>query len=255
MAGFALLLALPVAAQQQDNTAPPPPGQSTSAAQKKDAQQKNQQQKKPSTAEQNPFPEAQSEQAAHQGQQQDQSAPAAQQDEPAAPQAAEKGAGKKPSAADQNPFPEAQSEKAAQKAGQQPSQPSASGNGQPDHDYSSSQDQLKGLDLTGASDSHTTDGAGGTILSPELGRKDTKVGEFYLHTGDYKGAYNRFVEATRVDPCNAQAVFDLAEAARHLNHRDEAVRNYRLYLSALPDGPRAKDARKALKDLGAPPNS
>jgi Flp pilus assembly protein TadD len=78
---------------------------------------------------------------------------------------------------------------------------------------------------------------------------------FYLKTGNYQGAYDRLREAARVDPTNADAVFGLAEAARHLNRRDEAIRNYQLYLSALPDGPRAKDARKGLKELGVKPNS
>jgi Tfp pilus assembly protein PilF len=78
---------------------------------------------------------------------------------------------------------------------------------------------------------------------------------FYLKTGDFKGAYDRFSEASRIDPSNADAVFGLAESARHLNLRDEAIRNYRLYLSALPDGPRAKAARKGLRDLGASPDS
>lgn len=261
----ALLLTFPVAAQQQDNSQQTQ--SSNSAAQKKNDQQGNQQQKKNQQSgkaadRQNAFPEAQSEQAPHEAQQDNGSAqqqdknnsqqePAAPQ--PATPQSAPGAQPKKPSSADANPFPEAESEKAAHQAEQQPSSPGS--NAPQSDDYSSSQDRLKGLDLTGLGDTRTADGAGGTILSPELGRKDTKVGEFYLHSGDYKGAYDRFAEATKVDPGNAQAVFDLAEAARHLNHRDEAVRNYRLYLSALPDGPRSKDARKALKDLGAQPNS
>ena len=255
----ALLLAMSLTAQQQDNNSAPPPqqNQSNTADQKKtdqqkSGQQKSDQQKKRSAAEDNPFPESQSEKAAQQDQSKDSSVPMSPQDEPAAPQPAANG--KKPSAAEDNPFPESKSEKAAHQAEPAPSSAPNSGT-QPDQDYSSSQTKLKGMDLSGASDARIADGAGGTIESPELGRKDTKVGEFYLHTGDYKGAYSRFVEATKVDPGNAQAVFDLAEAARHLNNRVEAVRNYQLYLSAVPDGPHSKDARKALKDLGVQPNS
>ena len=261
IAAGVFLLAMSLAAQQQDNTSAPPQQQSQSRAadqkkqdQKKTDQKKTDQQKKPSAADANPFPEAQSEKAADPGQQKDNSAPA--QNEPAAPQPAANGQQRKPSAAEDNPFPESESEKAAHQAAPQSSPSSApKGETQPDQDYSSSQTKLKGMDLSGEGDSRIADGAGGTIESPELGRKDTKVGEFYLHTGDYKGAYSRFVEATKVDPANAQAVFDLAEAARHLNNRAEAVRNYQLYLSAVPDGPRSKDARKALKDLGVEPNS
>lgn len=261
IAAGVFLLAMSLAAQQQDNTSAPPQQQSQSSAadkknqdKKKPDQQKPDQPKKPSAAAQNPFPEARSEKAADQDQQKDNSAPA--QNEPAAPQPAANGQQRKPSAAEDNPFPESESEKAAHQAEPQPSPAPAPNSGkQSDQDYSSSQTKVKGLDLSGDNDSRIADGAGGTILSPELGRKDTKVGEFYLHSGDYKGAYGRFVEATKVDPGNAQAVFDLAEAARHLNNRPEAVRNYQLYLSAVPDGPHSKDARKALKDLGVQPNS
>ena len=236
----ALLLALPIAAQHQDPSAPAP-RQNSSAKQKKQDQQP---QKKPSTAQQNPFPEAQSEAAARQAQQQqDQSAP------PPAPVPHEADAPKpkpsddgKSSEADQNPFPEDQSRKAAQQD-QQGHQLS------PSPGYSSSQTGLQGLDIPKTNDEAHN------IHNSSLGNKDTQVGMFYLKTGNFRGAYDRLAEATRVDPTNADAVFGLAEAARHLNLRDEAIRNYKLYLSALPDGSRAKDARKALKELGVPPNS
>lgn len=238
MAACVVLLAMPLAAQQQDSTTPPPKQQkssSSSSAQKKATPSA----KKPSAAEQNPFPEAQSEAAErkeqqdHQQQDQDvtPSAPAPQQpDEP------------KPKSADQNPFPEEQSQKAAHQDQQQGSSSSSPG-------YSSSQSGLQGLDIP------ETNRDARAVREPNLGKKDTEVGMFYLKTADYKGAYERFIEATRIDPTNADAVFGLAESARHLDHRDEAIRNYRLYLSALPDGPKAKEARKGLKDLGVSPNS
>ncbi|HEV2276754.1 MAG TPA: tetratricopeptide repeat protein [Acidobacteriaceae bacterium] len=232
-----VLLALPLAAQQQDQSAPPAQ-QNSSSSQKKNDQQHSPH--KPSTSEQNPFPEAQSEAAARKAQQDQQqeqdatpSAPAPQQPEQARP--------KSPSA-EQNPFPQEKSEKAAGQ-GQQPGSSSSSPS------YSSSQSGLKGLDIP------ETNSEAQSILGPKLGKKDVQVGMFYLKTGDFKGAYDRFSEASRIDPSNADAVFGLAESARHLNLRDEAIRNYRLYLSALPDGPRAKAARKGLKDLGAGPDS
>jgi tetratricopeptide (TPR) repeat protein len=242
-------LALPVAAQQQENSAPPPPQNppaSTSSTNQKPAtaadpktagQKPAQPQKKPSTSEQNPFPEAQSEAAAHQTQQpSDGSTPQA-----PTPEAGDKAAGDKQG--DSNPFPETQSEKAA-KQDRQPSS-GAAPEDKPDENSSSSQISPKLLDIPGDKDANNA-----AVESPQLAVKDTQVGTFYLKTGDYKGAYDRFVEATRVDPGNADAVFGLAESARRLNHRDEAIRNYRLYLSALPDGPRAKEARKALKEMG-----
>lgn len=245
IAGTVLLLVLPLAAQQQDNATPPPQqNQSAPAGNgKKDDQSKAQQQKKP-TGESNPFPEAASEAAAHKAQQQNDTPSAPQPNDPPGASPSKK----HPSTADENPFPEAASEAAAHKAEQQESDspPAPSGKGNSDQDYSSSHVTLKGLDPS------TESRPAEPTLNPDLGRKDTKVGVFYLQSGDYKGAYDRFLEATQVDPGNAEAVFGLAEAARHLNRPDEAAQNYRLYLSALPDGPKAKDARKALKAMGAP---
>ncbi len=250
------MLALPVAGQQQESSAPASqsPSDSGSGQKKSAKQQKNTEQKRPSSAEQNPFPEAASEKAAQQAQRQENPSSSTEPNAPAPQQ-------KKKSTAEQNPFPETQSEKAARQDQQEPEeeqkdqQQAPSPGPESSQPYSSSQDALKGLDLPGSNDSPSADGAGGTILNPDLARKDTKVGQFYLQTGDYQGAYDRFFEATRVDPTNANAVFGLAEASRHLNDRDQAIRNYRLYLSALPDGPHAKEARKALKDMGIEPKS
>ena len=236
VAATAILLAMPLAAQQQDSssTTPPPQHNAPAAGQKKSGQQSSAH--KPSSADQNPFPEAESEAAARKAQQdQNQNQNAT----PSSPPAQPSDPAKTPEA-EQNRFPQEQSQKAAQKDQQQ------SGSGQ---DYSSSQSGLKGLDIPESNRDARA------VQDPNLGKKDTQVGLFYLKTGDYKGAYERFTEATQLDPGNADAVFGLAESARHLDRRDEAIRNYQLYLSALPDGPRAKAVRKALKDLGATPHS
>jgi len=247
----ALAAALPLAAQQQSNATPQQQDQNPPSAPA--PQKASPPQKKKSETEQNPFPEAQSEQAAHQPQQDSTPSNPPAQNAPDAPQPATRD-GK---TADRNPFPETQSENAQRsrdqgenaepKDGQNP-EPNA---GKSSQDYSSS--HLKLLDLPGDGANPDTEGANGH--NPTLATKDTQVGLFYLKTGDYKGAYNRFAEATKADPGNADAVFGLAESARRLNERAEAVRNYQLYLSALPDGPHAKDSRKALKDLGVKPNS
>jgi len=242
IAATAILLAVPLAAQQQDSSSTTPPAQhnAPAAGQKKSGQQSTAH--KPSSAEQNPFPEAESEAAARKAQQeqdQNQNQNQNQNATPSSPPAQPSDPAKAPEA-EQNRFPQEQSQKAAQKD-QQPS-----GSGQ---DYSSSQSGLKGLDIPESNRDARA------VQDPNLGKKDTQVGLFYLKTGDYKGAYERFTEATQLDPGNADAVFGLAESARHLDRRDEAIRNYQLYLSALPDGPRAKAVRKALKDLGVTPHS
>lgn len=228
-----LLLAFPLAAQQQDNAAPPPQNPPPAANQKKD-------QKKPSTAQQNPFPEAQSEAAAQKQQPEDES------ESPSAP-APQNPQNKRPTTADQNPFPEAQSEKAAHPDEQQNgAAPGESGN---NGDFSSS--HVKGLQAPEEGPSTAPPSAHG--YNPGLAKSDTKVGIFYLQTGDFKGAYERFIEATQSDPGNAEAVYGLAESAWRLNKRDEALRNFRLYLSALPDGPHAKEIRKDMKKMGVEP--
>lgn len=250
IAGSLLLLALPLAAQQQDSSASGSSSSQQSQSSAGNSQQKSQSgsaatpkkdngqksaPKPASKSEQNSFPEAQSEKAAQQQQQQE-SAPSA-----PAPQTAQPR--KSSSTADQNPFPEQQSEKAAEKA-QQDQQKG-------DQDYSSSSSGVKGLNLPAEAKPLAAGAPGNSGFSPDLARKDVKVGNFYLQTGDFKGAYDRFLEATQVNPGSADAVYGLAEAARHLNKREMAIQYYQLYLAALPDGPRAKDARKSLKELGA----
>ncbi|MBV8631248.1 MAG: tetratricopeptide repeat protein [Silvibacterium sp.] len=181
----------------------------------------------------------------------------------------EKAPPKHHSTADDNPFPEDISKKAADAAGDPspaasssapPSAPPASPNPASDKsastgEHSSSGDSssrtgLHALDDADNPESRISDGAGGYIYNPKLAAQDVKVGGFYLDTGDYKGAYARFREATKVDPGNADAVFGLAEAARALKYTSEAAENYKLYLDAVPNGSKAKAARKALAALG-----
>ena len=235
------LLAFPLLAQQQENSAPPP--NAPAPAQKKADSQKAPPKK--SEAEQNPFPLAQSE-AAAQGTQQGNAPAAAPQPHTSTPSGQAR-----PSTAGQNPFPESQSQAAARREQQADHPAPAPATEKPGStgDFSSSQLQLQSL---APGDTENKDGI---TVSAALGKQDTQVGLFYLQTGDYKGAYDRFFEATHADPGNADAVYGLADAARHLNRREEALRYYRLYLSALPDGPRAKDVRKALKEMGASPHS
>ncbi|HZZ41269.1 MAG TPA: hypothetical protein VFE06_19175 [Acidobacteriaceae bacterium] len=246
IAGTALLLTLPIAAQQQDNSAPPPQQQQPQTGTKG---QQNKTDKKKSGDQANPFPETQSEKAAQQqNQQQDSNVPAAPQPATQTDQAVP---GKKSPTADQNPFPEAESEKAAQQEKSPP--PDAPG----DQDYSSSQVHLKGMDVAPAVGDDTAPIQASSPLpyDPKLAKKDAQIGDYYLETSDFKGAYERFVEAARSDPGNAEAVWGLAESAHRLQMNDVAIKNYRLYLAALPNGPHAKEIRKELKGMGLEPGS
>ena len=175
----------------------------------------------------------------------------------------DKNSPKRRSTADDNPFPEDISKKAAATAGAStpdasaPNAPAPSSGSnkaarpaeQPTPGYSSSRTGLRGLDDADTPESRIADGTGGYIYDPKLAAQDVKVGGFYLDNGDFKGAYSRFKEATKVDPGNSNAVFGLAEAARGLKLNSEAADNYRIYLDAVPNGSKAKVARKALAAL------
>ena len=98
-----------------------------------------------------------------------------------------------------------------------------------------------------------TDNAPGAPPQPDPPRakKDTEVGEFYLKKGDYPGALMRYQDATAADPTNVDAIFGLAEAQQMLKKNADAARNYQLYLDIVPNGPKAKQAMKALRTLQA----
>jgi hypothetical protein len=166
---------------------------------------------KPSTAEDNPFPEDVSRQAA--------AAAKAEAHDTATPDA---------------PAPASSAEKQAQ------------GSSSLDNTDKLGLDDPTRRQLKLESPDGTTD-----VYDPKRATEDVKVGKFYLQTGYIKGAYDRFKDATTFDHENVDAVFYLAEAARKLNLAQEAEQNYQLYLTVVPDGPTAKAARKALDELGS----
>jgi tetratricopeptide (TPR) repeat protein len=166
---------------------------------------------------------------------------------------------KKPSTADDNPFPEEVSKDAAAAAkaaatntsapdapNQTPAERQAQGSSSRDNTDQLGLDDPARKQLKLESPDGTTD-----IYDPKRATDDVRVGKFYLQTGYYKGAYERFKDATTFDHENVEAVFYLAEAARKLNLAKEAEQNYQLYLAAVPDGPSAKAAKKALGELGS----
>ena len=195
-------------------------------------------------------PPAQQDQASQQDQAKKDQAAGQNQDKSTPPAQPEK----KHTTADDNPFPEDISKKAAQGDDAAPDSPDKPPRSTPDAKtpgYSSSRTGVPDSDAV-EKDSRISNGVGGYIFDPKLASQDVKVGNFYLATTDYKGAYVRFKEATEVNPENADAVFGLAEAARGLKRNDEAADNYRVYLEAFPDGGKSKAARKALAELVPP---
>jgi tetratricopeptide (TPR) repeat protein len=176
--------------------------------------------KPPSAKDDNAFPEDVSKQAAKAA------AGSSDSDHPADPDAT---APKHSTAAD-NPFPESVSRDAAKAAGNDPA-PAA----KPDIPPGFSSSQSPGPDQ---------------VVDPARAKKDAEVGGFYLQSGDYQGALLRYKDATTADPTNVEAIFGLAETQRMLKKNADAARNYQLYLDIVPNGPKSKQALKALKALG-----
>ncbi len=172
---------------------------------------------------------------------------------PSTPKAQAPAQTKSPAPADENAFPEEQS-KAAQKDANTGDKAASDGPAAAPSDdasttESSSRSRIKGLDVLGDHDSRIDNGAGGIVNDPKLAQDDIRIGQLYMGRGNYPGAYERFKEATEVNPGSADAVFYRAEAARKTARLDEAATNYQTYLDADPKGKRAKDARKALQEL------
>lgn len=151
----------------------------------------------------------------------------------------------KRAAKDENAFPLAKSE-AAQAAREKANMQASAPRG----DYSSSSQRLPGVNALGNGPAVNGFEEQHPAFDPALGKKDDKVGRFYLRSGDWAGAYGRYEQATRVNPEDLHAVIGLAMAADHLGKRAIAIQNYKLYLDVVPNGKHSKEALKALKRLG-----
>jgi tetratricopeptide (TPR) repeat protein len=255
------LLALPVMAQQAG--APDSGNQSSSSAQStqqkqppahKSSDRKDSGAQKNSAAQENPFPEDVSKQAAQ---------PPGNQpgDAPAAPDADQQNAQKPGDAAKDNPFPEDVSKGAAAAAASKDndggassgssssSSSSSNASGDADANVDPNADVPRDTGRRKLKKPSDKDIQSGSLAGQGEAQDDIRVGRFYLGTGDYKGAYARFSEATRMDPVNVDAIYGLAAAAAGLHHTDEALTNYKLYLQIAPDGNNAKSARKAIHSL------
>jgi hypothetical protein len=79
--------------------------------------------------------------------------------------------------------------------------------------------------------------------------EDLDVAHFYTQTGDIQGAYLRSRDAVKLAPDDPDAHFALAEAARKLNKRDEAIAEYTACLNHDPTSQQASAAHKAIARL------
>jgi len=85
--------------------------------------------------------------------------------------------------------------------------------------------------------------------NPYRAVKDDEVGDFYFKRGNYKAALARYQDALDNKEGDAVANYQMARCYEKLGQPDEAVTHYKEYLKILPQGPYAKDARKALERL------
>jgi len=99
-------------------------------------------------------------------------------------------------------------------------------------------------DMTGVQEMHP--------FNPYRAAKDDEVGDFYFKQGNYKGALARFQDALIYKDNDAVANFKIAQCYEKLGQPEEAIPHYQAYLKVLPEGPFSKQAKKALKKLGAP---
>ncbi len=234
------LLMLPAMAQQ-----PATPDSGSQSSPPAPSKQQKQPPAPKSAAQENPFPDDVSKDAAQQQQSQPPDA--------SAPDAGQQPAQRPSDAAKDNPFPEDVSKGAAaaakdnNAAGSSSSSSSSSnpGGGDTDPDADVPRDSGRHK-LKKPTDK---DIQSGSLAGQGEAQDDVRVGRFYLNTGAYKGAYERFAEATRMDPTNVDAIYGLAAAAAGLHRTEEALTNYKLYLAIVPDGEKAKSARKAILAL------
>jgi tetratricopeptide (TPR) repeat protein len=209
-------------------------------------------------AQENPFPADQSQQAAQPKQGSDPAPNAPDAVQAPAPAAGKPGDAAPGNAAKDNPFPEDLSKAAAAAANSNSSGPADSSSSS-SSSSSNSNPNGAGGDPNADVPSDTgrrrlrkpspKDIESGSLAGEGRAKDDVRVGQYYLNDGNYKGAYGRFEEATRLDPANIDAIYGLAAAADKLHHKDEALENYKVYLEVAPKGSQAKAARKALEDL------
>jgi len=88
--------------------------------------------------------------------------------------------------------------------------------------------------------------------NPYRAMKDDEVGDFYFKRKAYRAALARYQDALIWKEKDAVANFRMAECYEKLDQPDQAIPHYQEYLKILPEGPFAKEARKALEKLKAP---
>jgi len=83
-------------------------------------------------------------------------------------------------------------------------------------------------------------------FNPLEAEKNLKVGNYYFKKGNYKGALNRFREATKWNVNYAEAYLRLAESEEKLKDGKAAHEAYAKYLELAPESKEAASVKKKL---------
>jgi Flp pilus assembly protein TadD len=83
-------------------------------------------------------------------------------------------------------------------------------------------------------------------FNPLQAEKEVKIGAYYFKKGSYRAAAQRFREAARWNPGNAEAWLRLGESQERLKDRAAAREAYSKYLELKPDAKNAAQIRKKL---------
>ncbi len=86
-------------------------------------------------------------------------------------------------------------------------------------------------------------------FNPLQASKEIKVGLYYLKKGNNKAASQRFTEATRWDPTNAEGFLRLGEVKEKVHDKKAAAAAYAKYLEIAPDAKDAGDVKKRLERI------
>ncbi len=91
--------------------------------------------------------------------------------------------------------------------------------------------------------------------NPHQADKNVEVGKYYFKQNNFKAAESRFREALYWQENDAEANYWLGTALEKLKQPAEARYYYEEYLKILPNGPLAKDAKKALSRVSTTESS
>jgi tetratricopeptide (TPR) repeat protein len=84
------------------------------------------------------------------------------------------------------------------------------------------------------------------VLNPLESDRNIKVGNFYWNKKDYRGALDRYKDATRYNPRSPEAFLKVAETEEKLHNEESAKAAYQKVISLAPDSKFAAVARKKL---------